>query len=113
MEVSLALLTSNYNTGTDLSCQCDLITICVNILTGKILHLFDFPKYLTVDEFSLLIKFQFCSFSFCPEDKCRKLNKKCENKRHSPNVTYHENHEYLLAHSNGETSSICIEISKI
>lgn len=42
VEVSLALLTSNYNTGTDLSCQCDLIAICVNILTGKLLPFFDF-----------------------------------------------------------------------
>lgn len=34
LEVVLALLTSNYSTGTDLNCQCDMITVCVNLLAG-------------------------------------------------------------------------------
>lgn len=34
LEVLLALLQSNYSTGTDIACQCDLLTICVNLLTG-------------------------------------------------------------------------------
>lgn len=34
LEVLLALLQPNYSTGTDIACQCDLLTICVNLLTG-------------------------------------------------------------------------------
>lgn len=36
LEVSLSLLNQNFATGTDLSCQCDLIRICTKLIAGKI-----------------------------------------------------------------------------
>lgn len=36
LEVSLSLLNSNYITGTDLICQNDTMTLCINLLAGKI-----------------------------------------------------------------------------
>lgn len=35
LDTCVELLLSNYTTGTDLTCQCDLLSITVHLLTGK------------------------------------------------------------------------------